>query len=351
MEVSKATIENAPELYLHSIDGDHFLLLPMERSDFERSIFLDHRIRNAPQSQVFRVPVDPVVEYYDGPAPARRPIGWIFHVAQCGSTLLARALDLPGRSLVLREPGALRQLGVSAGAGARRHGVLGDAKFARLLEVVTALTGKRWAGEGPVIVKGNVPMNFIAGSLMAQMPGTPAIALHFPLANYTASILRTVRHHEWLENVYTELRVEESEFVAIAPPRTVAERTAALWFAMMKQYETLLAEHSSAVSLDASTFFNRPVETILAAAAHFGVAFEREEADALLDSELFLSNAKNPALDYDREVRAAREVEAMARLAPEIAEAHAWAENARARHGLPEALARPLIGEPVALLG
>jgi hypothetical protein len=350
MEVTKATIQDAPELYLHSIDGEHLVLLTMGRADFENSIFLDQRIKPPRDTQKLRLPLEPVIEHYDGPSPADRPIGWIFHVAQCGSTLLARALDRPGRSLVLREPAVLRQIGATAGASPQRHAVAAEPQFMRLLDVSLAMIGKRWAGEGPLIAKANVPVNFIARQVMRRMPGTPAITLYFSLENYAAAILRTDRHHEWLENVYAELRVAQNEFVAPTPPVTLAERLAALWFAQIKEFDALLAENPSAVSLDASAFFDRPAEAITAAADLFGMAMARNEAGAIVDSELFQSYSKNPALDYDLEVRAMREDEAKRRLSSEIAQAVAWAREAKARHGLVEALDRPLIGGPVPLL-
>ena len=57
------------------------------------------------------------------------------------------------------------------------------------------------------------------------------------------------------------------------------------------------------------------------------------------------------ALDYDPDVRTAREAEAMARLAPEIDAAREWVAAASARDALPEALGKPLVGEAVSLLG
>jgi hypothetical protein len=272
-----------------------------------------------------------------------RRIGWIFHVAQCGSTLLARALDRPGRSLVLREPAALRQLGVVAGAG---H----DAAPPDLLRFVVAMLGKRWDSDRPVIVKANVPVNFIADRVLALDPGAPAIALHFPLAEYVAAILRTEGHVRWTESVFAELRIAQSPYVAGAAPRGPAEMAAALWFAQMKAFEGLLRDFRGSRSLDASVLFDRPTSTVLAAARLFEVEMTEHDAQAIADGELFRSYSKNPALDYDPEVRLAREAEAMRRLANEIEQARAWAEAARTRHGLTHALDRPLLGEAVPLL-
>ena len=331
-----------PALFLYEIDGGTAIFQTMTREQFARSIFLDARIRhgNLPN---FRVPLSQLLAAAEKAAIPARRIGWIFHVAQCGSTLLARALDRPGASLVLREPAALRRLGVMAGSA-------GEAPEEPLLAAVAGLLGKRWEADRPVIVKANVPVNFIAERLLARDPQAPAILLHFPVAQYVAAILRTEGHVRWTEGVFAELRLAESPWCAAAQPAGPAEKAAALWFAQMKVFERLLGEFAHVRSLDATHLFDRPAETVAAAARLFGVELAEDEARDIAAGELFHSYSKNPALDYDPEVRLAREAEAMRRLAGELAEARAWAEAARDRHGLAVALDRPLVGEPVPLL-
>ena len=89
----------------------------------------------------------------------------------------------------------------------------------------------------------------------------------------------------------------------------------------------------------------------MAAAELFDLALREGEAEEIAASELFETYSKNPALDYDPEVRAARQAEAKRRLAPQIAEAEGWANAARDRHGLAERLGPELLGEGPALLG
>jgi len=333
-----------PALFLYEIDGQDAVFQTMTREDFARSTFLDGRIRHGGRPGL-RVPLAQLLAAHEAAAMPNPRIGWIFHVAQCGSTLLARALDLPERSLVLREPGALRRLGVRAGARSELN-----EEEERLLGLVATLLGKRWEPEAPVIVKANVPVNFIAGRLMAGDPRAPAILLHFPLAQYLAAILRTEGHVRWTEGVFAELSLAESPACAASPPRSAAEKAAALWFAQMKAFEQLLRDYPVTRSLDATCLFGRPAATVDAAARLFGLPLAPGEAEAIAGSELFHSYSKNPALDYDPEVRLAREAEALRRLEREIAEARAWVEGAAARQGLPAALDRPLAGEPAALL-
>ena len=339
MSITFETIANDPALFLFALQSETAHFQPMTRETFRRSIFLDDRIVRA-AGQAFAVPFADV-RGHDWPEPSKRPVGLIFHVAQCGSTLLARALDLPGRSLVLREPAALRRLGVEAGPS-------GTADPA-LLRFTLAMLGKRWEADAPVVVKANVPVNFIARDVLALEPDSAAILLYFPLADYVAAVMRTEGHEKWVESIFAEMRVAESDWAAGAEPRTTAERTACLWFAQMKMFEVLAS--ANVRSLCAATLFERPAEAIQASADLFGLALRDGEAQEIATSELFETYSKNPALDYDPEVRAAREAEAKRRLAPQIAAAESWARAARERHGLVESLGSELLGEAPALLG
>ena len=345
MAVTLQDLLTDPGLFLYELDKDDAIFQSMTREDLFRSIFLDARIRHSGGPN-FRVPLNALLAAFEKAAVPAPRIGWIFHVAQCGSTLLARALDHPGRSLVLREPAALRRLGVMAGAGARSEW---PEPLGRLVSLVATMLGKHWETETATIVKANVPVNFIASDLLARDPGAPAILLHFPLANYVGAILRTEGHVRWTESVFAELRLHESPYSAGAEPRSAPEKAAALWFAQMKAFEALLETYPATRSLDATLLFGEPAQAIEAATRLFGLSLRDGEAQAIAGSDLFHSYSKNPALDYDPEVRLAREAEALHRLEAEIDEARAWAKGARARHGLPEALDRPLVG-PLALL-
>ena len=96
----------SPDRYLYEFAGDDAVIVPMDRAAYRRSIFLDARISPASEAAEM-VPVSALAAPA-GPGPA-----WIFHVAHCGSTLLARALDTPGwRNRAAR----------AAGAAPARHG-------------------------------------------------------------------------------------------------------------------------------------------------------------------------------------------------------------------------------------
>lgn len=334
MTITFETIAEDPGQYLLALQNEAAHFQPMTRETFARSIFLDDRIVRAP-GQGFSVPFADI-RGREWPDPATRSVNLIFHVAQCGSTLLARALDLPSRSLVLREPASLRRLGVDAGPAG---GVDPD-----LLRFTLSMLGKRWDADIPVVVKANVPVNFIAGEVMAIEPGTGALCLYFPLDSYVSAVMRTEGHEKWVESIFGEMRLAQSSFAAGAEPRTTAERAACLWFAQMKAFSALVAAYPETRTLNAEFLFARPADTVAASAGLFGIALQPGEAKEIASGELFETYSKNPTLDYDPEVRGARDAEAKRRLSPQIDEARAWAAAASERHGAIEELGNPLLG-------
>ncbi|MFL6843256.1 MAG: hypothetical protein ACJ8ER_00050 [Allosphingosinicella sp.] len=294
----------SPDHYLHSFEGDAAVFMPMDRTAYHRSIFLDGRISPA-ASQVMRLPVEALMQ---GVRPAA-PTGWIFHVAHCGSTLLARALDRPDANLVLREPLALRQLAF-------------DADRERLA-LVTAMVSKRYDEALPTIVKANVPVNFLLGDLVAVDPEARAIFLHLGLRDYLLAILRNERHRDWLRNVTAQLAAHLGDLSALSD----AERAAALWLAQMRAFASAAERMPKARSLDAEAFFAEPARVLKLAADHLQVRMSAAEAEGLAGGPLFATYSKNPELPFDNEARLARRAELEAPLEPELDQARRWIDE------------------------
>jgi hypothetical protein len=291
----------SPDHYLHSFDGDAALFVPMDRVAYHRSIFLDGRIAPAGGGQM-RLPVPMLTAR----APAPAPTAWIFHVAHCGSTLLARALDRPAGNLVLREPLALRQVAIRRDPGR--------------LAAVAAMLSKRYRPDAPTIVKANVPVNFLLPELIALDPQARAIFLHLPLADYLLSILRSDNHRTWLRNVTTLLSAHLAPVAGLGD----AERAAALWLAQMRAYAAAIARMPNARSLNAEHFFATPAETLRAAARHLGADLSDDEVRGVAAGPLFATYSKDPTVAFDNEARLARRRALEGALAAEIAAAGTW---------------------------
>lgn len=325
-----------PDHYLFAFDGGQAVFRAMDRDSYRRSIFLDRRI-SAASDAVARVPVDALTAFNDARGAAPPRTGWIFHVAHCGSTLLARALDRPHESLVLREPLALRQLGVDHGR---------SADWRARLRLAAALLGRRYRADAPAIVKANVPVNFIASDLLALDPAAPAIFLYFPLRSYLLAILRSDGHRTWVGNVTAQLQPAIGDISGL----DASERAAALWLAQMRIYADLLARLPQARSLDAETLFSAPRPAIAAAAAHLGVAIADSDLDAIVAGEIFGTYSKAQDLAFDNDARLKLQTEAARALGPEIDRARRWVDDRLACDPLPARLDRPLVGSSPDLL-
>jgi len=326
----------SPDDYLFAFEGDTAIMLAMDRAAYRRSIFLDERID--PASEAARHP--PLASLT---AAAPPPMGWIFHVAHCGSTLLARALDT-GDRLVLREPLALRQLAIDAATGTR------PVDWANKLALVTALLARRYDAAPMTVVKANVPVNFILPDIMATTPEAPAILLHFPLGDYLAAILRSPASRQWLRGITQTLR---PAIVAHAGglPDDDAGRAAALWLAQMQVYEAAMARFPNVHSLDAEALFGDPSAVLTAASALFGAPMAANAVAAITSGPLFKTYSKNPTLAFDDLARRARQQAQAEALAPEIAAARDWVAARTRDTPLPATLARPLVATGRPLLG
>jgi hypothetical protein len=305
MSLTLDDLFRTPDHYLQSIEGDAAVFVPMDRAAYHRSIFLDHRISPAANGSM-RVPLAALAG--DPRPPART--GWIFHVAHCGSTLLARALDDPSLNLVLREPLALRQLAF--------------ARDPHRLALTAAMLSKRYREDLPTIVKANVPVNFILPELVELDREAPAIFLYSSLRDYLLAILRSDNHRGWLHRVTAQLAAYLGDLSQLSD----AERCAALWLAQMRAFIAAIERLPNARALDAEAFFAAPRPVLKAAAAHLGVPMGDASIDSMVAGPLFATYSKNPELPFDNEARLTRRAELEEPLGPELAEAQRWIEAA-----------------------
>lgn len=313
MSLTLDELFSSPDHYLHSFEGDAAVLMPMDRAAYHRSIFLDGRISPATERTV-ALEARTLAQH----AGAAAPTAWIFHMAHCGSTLLARALDDPGASLVLREPLALRQTALRPDPGR--------------VALVRAMIGKRYRADAPTLIKANVPVNFLLPQLTAADPTARAIMLYLPLRAYLLAILRSDNHRTWLRNVTGQLAPHLGDLSALAD----AERAAALWLAQVGAFTRALSAMPHARALDAETFFSDPLAVLKRAAGHLGLPLAEATLEAAVGGPLFTTYSKNPALAFDNAARIARRAEVEQAIAPELDIAEAWLAR-HAEQGSPDA--------------
>jgi hypothetical protein len=330
-----------PDRYLFGLQDGQAQFVPMSREAYARSLFLDRRIE-AEAGQPILAPVAEL-EAFAEEAPVDG-IGWIFHIAHCGSTLLARALDRYDDTLVLREPVPLRQLGVDAVQGGR------SPAWQKRLRLAVAMLARRYAPDERVIVKANVPVNLIIDDLMAFDPDAPALFLYYALDEYLAAILRSPVHRGWVERVTGLLEAGLRPWCGEIAGLSVAERAAALWLAQMRIYADALGRYANARSLDAEQLFNAPGVAVASAYAHFGVPIGAGDVDAMIAGPLFTRYSKGPHIAFDNAERLARKEAVRAALGDELRSARGLIEARLGDYPLPEHLPGALAGTAAARL-
>lgn len=309
-----AEIAASPDHYLYAIEGGDAVIVPMDRAAYTRSIFLDARISPAGESAL-HVPIADLAAALTAAIAPPPVTAWIFHVAHCGSTLLARALEGLGaevmKGLVLREPLALRQLAFAPDPAR--------------LSLVLAMLGRRYGGDGPTLVKANVPVNALLPAIAAANPVAPAVFLHLGLEDYALAVLRSPQHRGWMRQVAARFAGP----IANGPPGpSDAACLAALWLWQMRAFAGALDAMPQACTLDAERFYADPAATLAALAPRFGRPADAQAIAALVAGPLFTSYSKRPGESFDNTARLARGAWLAQELAGEIAEARGWAEAA-----------------------
>ena len=333
-----------PDQFLLGFEDPNAVFVEMNREAYHRSIFCDMRISPV-SKQLSRLQWRQLADVRDRDFTAAPDISYIFHVAHCGSTLLARALDIKEENIVYREPLALRQL--AAEAVSMR--ALGD-DWHRRLRLATTMLGRSYNPKGPVIVKANVPVNFIIDDLLAVSPGRPSLLLYFCLEHYLLAILRTPNHRKWVQSVSSELDGAINAYAPRQSNMSDAEMAARLWLAQITAYNNVLAKHPTVASLDAEILFNNPRLAVAKSFEHFEQSCSDSRLDEILGGEIFARYSKNPGVAFDNDSRLERRDQLKQELVPEIAEAREWISAQTAARPLPSSLMNSLTGDSPELL-
>ncbi len=331
-----ALFQSPAEHFLAARQGQA-LFLQMDRDSYYRSAFLDARTLPLNPTPIVR-PLEPLLDAAaNRPSPA--PPSWIFHMAHCGSTLLAKALDRPGSTLVLREPPPLRQLGIEAASGQRLH------RWEDRLYFAHKLASRRFEPDEQVVIKANVPVNFIIDNIVGLEADTRAIFLHMPFEPYLLAVLRTEAHKNWVDRLSAQIEPALLALIGECPAEDTAERAARLWLAQIVIFASALEAIPGSRSISADRFLADPAPVVEAIARHFGTdAFSSGPELAALMAQY----SKDPTMTFSEQDRHAREEADRSRLASSLERGRSWLERAPAFARLPKALPRPLPGEPVA---
>jgi len=230
--------------------------------------------------------------------PAAPPPHYIFHSAFCCSTLLARALDLPGTSMALKEPQILNTLTEAARAKALSREVL---------QLFAGLLGRPFGAGERVIVKPSNVVNLLATGLLEIDPGSKAIFLYAPLPRFLRSVAdKGLFGRIWARGIFKTLRADTGLNFGYSAEDlldlTDLQVAALAWLMHHAQAAALIARLPERVrTLDSETFLARRAEALSAAAAHFELDLDDGRAEEIASGPVFATHSKQLGQTFDPE--------------------------------------------------
>ena len=245
------------------------------------------------------------------------PVTFIFHTAFCRSTLLVRALEQPGISTGLSEPGIIASL---AGAGPA-----GQAAVAP----VAALLARPWGQGEAVFIKPTNHANMLAPALMRAMPQARAVLMSNPLPSFLDAVVRKgMMGRRWGRQLYLELMSYAGMDLGMDGREqflmTDLQATALAWFLNQRFLAALVQNFGARVRvLDGDAFGRDPAATLAATYAFAGHAVSPAQIAAIAAGPVFARDAKT---GEDYAAKAARDAAATRSsvTADEIAKVGEW---------------------------
>lgn len=315
---------NDPHFLLHQIIPAEgvALFVPTTRDLLSKPSFIDGRtdFSNGP---AVKVALDDLLA--QSLPVVSGPDRYIFHVAFCGSTLLARMLDHDGAAFVLKEPNILVDL-----ANWQRSGE--DARFAPTVQLVLACLRRRWTENEAVVVKPSNWMNNLLPYLATESADLRQLFVTMrPRAHLVALLrggrdrltfaARTAAHlapsvpqgNAWLQ-------------AAISAINDPIGQTLNLALAALRLQERLFETHIG-LRLDAEAIFADAATAARRASNALGLGLDPETIDAASAARTQI-NAKRPGHAFSVREREGEDAEVERHHGAAIDAALAWAEKA-----------------------
>ena len=284
----------------------------------------------------------PVADCLAGTPP--QPMGFLFHSAFCGSTLLLSALDRPGVAMGLSEPVLLNDV-----VGFRRRGAP-PAAVARLADSATRLLARPFAPQERVIVKPSNILNPLAELLLALRGDAPTILLYAPLETFLVSVVRKgLWCRLWVRELLEGFLTDNVVNLGMGPRdyfrQTDLQVAATGWLAQHALFHQLAGKlgPGRVRTLDSETLTREPLAVLTAAAHHYGLTASPADLAAMAGGAAFTRHSKSGAA-FDAAQRAEEYAEARRAHGDEIDKVLIWAQAVAEANGLAMDLPLPLLG-------
>lgn len=305
-----------------------------------QAVFLDSRfIADAELSAPAPVDALPVGALRE----AAGPVHFIFHTAFCCSTLLARALDIPGVSMGLKEPGVLASF-AEYWSGSRRT----PGAFLALGATLDLLSRPLEPGETQIIKPSNV-VNHIVPQMLHARPDAKAIILYSSLDTFLRAIARRgMEGRGFARQVFQQfapvIPIENGFTEVDALLQTDLQIAAQAWLMQTAFLDSVARRFGPSIvrTLSSDRFLADTSGTLTAVGGFFNLALDQQRAAAVAAGPVFSEHAKERGRPFDAAAYEEQNRQVGAMYAEEIAAAKNWARNLAMRFETPLTLGETL---------
>ncbi len=254
------------------------------------------------------------------------PIHFIFHTSFCCSTLMLKALDVPGRSFGLREPDVLINL-------ANRFIRTDDASNRERLRLVLRLLARPFEPGESIIVKPTNFANRLALPVLEMSTGSRAVLLYSDARTLLRSILkRGMWGRIWGRKLFqSESRWSSLDFGFSPDEAFVLTDLQALglgWLMRMHHFGELARKMGERVTLiDSADFLADPSQTLQRISRLFELDLDQAAIDGIVNGPTFARHSKFSERGYGRAERTADHTAAEAAHHEELEMVVKWVET------------------------
>lgn len=305
---SQEEISGSPlwHLFDYDLTNQTIALMRIEERIYRETSFLDQRIGSYNCPMVL-YEMRHMAQMFPGLGQSRGPLGFIFHIGHCGSTLLSRALSTSEAILPFREPMSLRTL------SADQHELEGPMSFLTveqwesLMSTILDSLSRRFPGGRINIVKATSTSNNLISPILTRNDQQRAVLLYLPLENYLATMLGKPREGS---DLWGQARKRMQDWIRIeSAPRLnlydmQAPQFATLsWLTSMNHMLAARDAFGDRVRMiNFETLIARPEEHLVEVASFFGV---EDQADQIVNdfSQVSSGYSKQPNTRYTAETR------------------------------------------------
>lgn len=260
---------------------------------------------------------------------------FIFHSGYCCSTLLARAFDIPGTAMGLKEPVILNDI---VGWRARKAP---EPLWNEVLKDSLNLLSRPMGYNEAIITKPSSLINVIAPKIMQTRVSSNALLLYAPLEDFLGSIARKgmwgrlwVRElmSKQLRDGMIDLGISNDDYIRLTDLQTAAVcwlSQQSLFYSMQKQFGK-----KRILSLDCSILLKSPEVTLKSICSHFNLKVDDRTLKEITSGPVFKKHSKTKE-SFDKGTRENDRLRGQTLHAEEIEKVFAWSEIVARNSGIP----------------